>query len=183
MTAKTKILLRRAVRMVAATVLGASLAACGHVSVPKISVPKISMPKLPSLSREPEKPKDLSATPRDLLTAKLINPRPDPNMPNLTVGKLMEFADRYLACDCANMRFGQSWQKVDDGYLLVANSGVVRPLHFVCKDATEGRECFLEEIDRGPQTDALAERFVPGGEFIKFLYENGVKCERETPCP
>ncbi len=171
-------LLHRAALVFCIAVLGTSLSACSH-----ISVPKISMPKLPSLAKEPQKPKDLSATPRDLLSAKLINPRPDPNIPNLTVGKLMEFADRYLACDCANMRFGQSWTKVDDGYLLVANSGVVRPLHFVCKDVTDGRECFLEEIDRGPQTDTLAERFVPGGEFIKFLYENGVKCERQTPCP
>lgn len=172
-----KILLRRAALVCGATVLGVCLSACSQ-----LSVPKISMPKLPSLSHAPEKPKDLSATPRGLLTAKLVNPRPDPNIPNLTVGKLMEFADRYLACDCANMRFGQSWTQVDDGYLLVANSGVVRPLHFVCKDATDGRECFLEEIDRGAQTEALAERFVPGGEFIKFLYENGVKCERQTPC-
>jgi hypothetical protein len=168
-------LARRALRAGALAFLLAGVAACSHV-------PKVSMPKLPSLKHEEEKPKDLSATPRDLMTAKLVNPRPDPNIPNLTVGKLMEFADRYLACDCANMRFGQSWQKVDDGYILVTNSGVVRPLHFVCKEAGEGRECFLAEIDRGPQTPVLTERFVPGGDFIKFLYENGVKCERETPC-
>ncbi len=168
---------RRAARVLSVLALASALSACGHVSMPKVS-----MPKLPTLSHEDEQPKDLSATPRDLMAAKLVNPRPDPNIPNLTVGKLMEFADRYLACDCANMRFGQSWQKVDDGYILLTNSGVVRPLHFVCKDAGESRECFLAEIDRGPQTPTLTERFVPGGDFIKFLYENGVKCERETPC-
>ena len=72
--------------------LAALLGACSSVSMPKVS-----MPKMPSLKSAEEKPKDLSATPRDLLTAKLVNPRPDPNIPNLTVGKLMEFADRYLA--------------------------------------------------------------------------------------
>ncbi|MCC6708390.1 MAG: hypothetical protein IT492_12610 [Gammaproteobacteria bacterium] len=168
---------RRLLRGCAVSVLVGALGACSHVSMPKVS-----MPKMPSLSKEEEKPKDQSATPRDLMTAKLVNPRPDPNIPNLTVGKLMEFADRYLACDCANMRFGQSWQKVDDGYILLTNSDVVRPLHFVCKDVGESRECFLAEIDRGPQTPALTDRFVPGGDFIKFLYENGVKCERATPC-
>ena len=177
MTPTLQTLLRRAALLLGTVLIGVGLNGCSH-----LSVPKVSMPKLPSFSRDEDKPKDLSATPRDLLTAKLINPRPDPNVPNLTVGKLLEFADRYLACDCANMRFGQSWQKVDDGYILLTNSGVVRPLHFVCKDGAEGRECFLAEIDRGPQTAALAERFVPGGEFIKFLYENGVKCARETPC-
>ena len=182
MTSTLQTLLRRAALLFGTALLGVSLSGCSHLSVPEVSLPKISMPKLPSFSRDEDKPKDLSATPRDLLTAKLINPRPDPNVPKLTVGKLMEFADRYLACDCANMRFGQSWQKVDDGYILLTNSGVVRPLHFVCRDGAEGRECFLAEIDRGPQTAALAERFVPGGEFIKFLYENGVKCARETPC-
>ena len=168
---------RRATRVLGLLLLAITVSGCGHVAMPKVS-----LPKLPSLGQD-EKPKDLSATPRDLMTAKLVNPRPDANIPNLTVGKLMEFADRYLACDCANMRFGQSWQKVDDGYILLTNSGVVRPLHFVCKEVGESRECFLAEIDRGPQTPTLTERFVPGGEFIKFLYENGVKCARATPCP
>ena len=168
---------RRTAIVLGVLAICAGLGACSH-----ISIPKVSMPKLPSLSHAEEKPKDLSATPRDLLAAKLINPRPDPNVPSMTVGKLMEFADRYLACDCANMRFGQSWQQVDDGYVLQTNSAVVRPLHFVCKDSGDTRECFLTEIDRGVQTDILTERFVPGGEFIKFIYQNGVKCERVTPC-
>ena len=175
-------LLHRAVLLFGSVVLTVSLSACSHIAVPTLSMPKVSLPTLRALNRTPDPPQDLSATPRELFSAKLINPRPDPNVPNLTVGKLMEFADRYLACDCANMRFGKSWTKLDDGYVLATNSEVVRPLHFVCTGDTDGRECFLAEIDRGPQTNTLAQRFVPGGEFIKFLYENGVKCARATPC-
>ena len=144
-------------------------------------MPSVSLPKL-SRDKVAEPKQDLSATPRDLLSAKLVNPRTDDKTPNMTVGKLLEFADRYLACDCANMRFARAWEKSDDGYKLLTNSGVVRPLHFVCKEVGEARECFLAEIDRGPQTESLHERFVPGAEFIQFLYQNGVKCERETPC-
>lgn len=164
-----------ALRALALLVLLPALTACG-----------VSMPKIPFKSEEDDAPAtpapDLSATPRELMTAKLVNPRND-DVPNMTVGKLMEFADRYLACDCAGMRFGQAWSKTADGYRLKTSSGNVRPLEFACKDVGEARECFLEEIDRGPQTEALGERFVPGSEFIKFLYENGVKCERVEPCP
>ena len=41
--------------------LAALLGACSSVSMPKVS-----MPKMPSLKSAEEKPKDLSATPRDL---------------------------------------------------------------------------------------------------------------------
>ena len=176
---------RRWSRSLAVAAMGLMLSACSHLSMPKMpsmpSMPKLSLPKLGS-DKPAEAKQDLSATPRDLLSAKLVNPRADSKTPNMTVGKLLEFADRYLACDCANMRFARAWEKTDDGYQLLANSGVVRPLHFICKDGTDGRECFLAEIDRGPQTDTLHERFVPGSEFIQFIYQNGVKCERETPC-
>ena len=172
-------------RALTLVLLGLALGACGHVPLP--TMPK--MPKMPTVSlphlggdKAAAPRQDLSATPRDLLAAKLVNPRADSNTPNMTVGKLLEFADRYLACDCANMRFARAWEKTDDGYQLLTNSGVVHPLHFVCTDAAAGRECFLTEIDRGPQTEALNQRFVPGAEFIQFLYQNGIKCERETPC-
>ena len=39
------------------------------------------------------------------------------------------------------------------------------------------------EIDRGPTAGTLGERFMSGGEFIRFVYESGSRCERTQPCP
>ena len=69
MTATLQTLLRRAALLFSTALLSVSMSGCGHLSVPTISMPKVSLPKLPSLSRDEDKPKDLSATPRDLLTA------------------------------------------------------------------------------------------------------------------
>jgi len=149
---------------------------CSRVSMPKVSLPGLG-------AEEEAPPADQTATPRDLLAAQLANPRAREDMPNMTVGKLIEFADRYLACDCATTRFVRAWEKTPDGYLLTTNSAAVRPLEFVCQGDGPARECFLTEIDRGAQTERFAERFVPGSQFIEFLYDNGVRCERETPCP
>ena len=152
---------------------------CTKVTLPKVKMPKVSMPKLPSIGADD----DTNITPRDLLTAKLVNPRADPDTPNMTVGKMIEFADRYLACDCANLRFVRSWRKTAEGYRLYTNSEAVRPIEFVCAELEQGRHCYLLEIDRGSQSKSIEDRFVPGSEFIQFLYDNGVRCERETPCP
>lgn len=171
---------RRVGSLLLAFCVGASslvLTACSSVSLPKVS-----MPTLPDLGGDDE-PKDVTATPRDLLAARLVNPRANPDTPSMTVGKMIEFADRYLACDCAKTRFVRAWEKTADGYKLLTNSDVVRPIEFVCREAGAERECYLTEIDRGPQSPSLAQRYVPGSEFIQFLYDNGVKCERETPCP
>ena len=177
--------LRTSTRALARTLLiaftlmaGLALGGCGSVSIPKVS-----MPDLPDLGDDGDDAADRTATPRDLLTAKLVNPRPNPDTPNMTVGKMIEFADRYLACDCAKTRFVRAWEKTATGYKLLTNSDVVRPIEFVCRDVEAERECFLLEIDRGPQSPALDQRYVPGADFIQFLYDNGVKCERETPCP
>jgi len=150
-------------------------------------------PGLPSfLSRDepapvapaPQPVVDPSLTPRELLTARLVNARrTDDAMPGMTVGKLIEFADRYLACDCADMRFAKSWQRIDGGYLLLTNAGQARPLEFVCSGPQEGLECYLREIDRGPQAGGLADRFMAGGDFVRFIYESGSKCARVAPCP
>ena len=157
------------------------LALGGCAKAPSVKLPKVSMPKLPDLGGDDdERP---STTPRDLLTAKLINPRSNPDTPNMTVGKLIEFADRYLACDCAKTRFARSWEKSARGYRLYTNSEVVEPIEFVCSGEGDERQCYMREIDRGKRTAALGERFVPGSEFIQFLYDNGVRCARETPCP
>lgn len=148
----------------------------------RVSVPKVSLPKLPDLGSK-EVTADTTATPRDLLTARLLNPRANPNTPNMTVGKMIEFADRYLACDCATTRFVRSWEKTAEGYLLQTNSEVVKPLEFICRAVDNNQACYLTEIDRGPNSASLTERFVPGSEFIQFLYDNGVQCQRDTPCP
>jgi len=152
---------------------------CSHVPVPK--VPKVSLPKLPSLGKD-ENARDLSATPRDLLAAKLANPRQNPDSPGITVGKLIEVADRALACDCANVRFAKAWHKTADGYRLTTHSEVWRPLEFVCHENAGERQCYLREVDRGPQTATLGQRFVSGSEFIQSMYDNGVQCARKTPC-
>lgn len=132
----------------------------------------------------PEPVVDPSLTPRELLTARLINSRKaDSATPGLTVGKLIEFADRYLACDCANTRFAKAWHRIDGGYELSTNAGQVRPLRFMCTGSAEALECYLTEIDRGPHLPVLTERFMPGGDFITFIYENGLSCPRVEPCP
>ena len=127
---------------------------------------------------------DPSLTPRELLTARLVNARDtDEAIPGLTVGKMIEFADRYLACDCSESRFAKAWQRYDGGYVLLTNAGQVRPLDFVCSGPAEGLECYLKEIDRGVQPGGLRERFMSGGDFVRFIYESGSKCERTEPCP
>ncbi len=153
-----------------------ALGGCAGVSMP--SMPKVSMPSLGG----DDKDEDATATPRDLLGARLVNPRANPDTPGMTVGKMIEFADRYLACDCAKTRFVRAWEKTATGYKLLTNSEFVRPIEFVCQSSGEEQACYLTEIDRGPRTETLEERFVPGAEFIQFLYDNGVRCEREEPC-
>lgn len=141
-------------------------------------------PAVAPAPRPPEPLVDPSLTPRELLTARLINARSaDAAMPGLTVGKLIEFADRYLACDCANTRFAKAWRRIDGGYELSTNAGQARPLRFVCSGTVEALECYLTEIDRGPQQEILTERFMPGSDFISFIYANGLSCARVEPCP
>lgn len=128
-------------------------------------------------------PVNFQVTPRELLTARLVNPPADENTPPITVGKLIEFADRYLSCDCSGTRFVKAWQRLPGGYRLQTNSELIRPLDFTCQTQTDVTNCYLSEIDRGAHVQTLEERFVPGAEFIRFMYENGLKCEREGPCP
>lgn len=132
----------------------------------------------------PQPTVDPSLTPRELLTARLVNAREaDEAMPGMTVGKMIEFADRYLACDCADQRFAKSWARYDGGYVLATHAGQVRPLDFACSGPPEALECYLKEIDRGPGAGTLAERFMSGGDFIRFVYDSGSRCERTAPCP
>ncbi len=118
-----------ALRALALLVLLPALTACG-----------VSMPKIPFKSEEDDAPAapapDLSATPRELMTAKLVNPRND-DVPNMTVGKLMEFADRYLACDCAHQRFAKSWARYDGGYVLATNADLLPQMQALLKEARQ----------------------------------------------
>jgi hypothetical protein len=178
--ATTALLSRLAIVLLCALALG--LNGCSRVPLPKVSMPK--MPSMPSLGKDdkPAPAVDRSATPRDLLGAQLINPRANEATPNMTVGKMIEFADRYLACDCAGTRFVRTWEKTSEGYKAFTHSDAIRPLEFMCKDGDDARQCYLRELDRGSQSATLEERFTSGSNFIQFLYEHGVKCERETPC-
>jgi hypothetical protein len=148
-----------------------------------------SCTKLPLIGEGEHAPAEVSdrnespVTPRELITAKLINGRGESDTPPLTVGKLIELADRYLSCDCADSRFVKSWRRTSQGYLLTSNSEVVRPLEFVCAEHETTMHCYLTEIDRGAHVEALEQRFVPGAEFIRFIYENVVHCRPEKPCP
>ena len=127
---------------------------------------------------------DPSLTPRELLTARLVNARAEGDaVPGMTVGKLIEYADRYLTCDCADTRFARIWQRTPGGYLLSTHSAQVQPLDFRCSGSGEAMSCFLREIDRGANLDDLKQRFMPGSDFIRFIYEKGSRCERTEPCP
>ena len=135
-------------------------------------------PKKPAVAEPAESP----LTPRELLTARLVNARADANTPAITVGKLIEFADRSLACDCAGKRFVKSWARLDGGYQLDTNAAAVRPLRFMCARDAQSLACYLQEIDRGPSVTPLDQRFMSGAEFIQSMYERGLDCPRTGPC-
>ena len=157
-------------------------------SVISCSTPSfIKTPAFIKASPEPESPREISkinlqVTPRELLTARLINPPIDEKTPRITVGKLIEFADRYLSCDCSGVRFVKSWQRLSGSYRLTTNSEFVHPLEFFCVSDDETTNCHLSEIDRGEHIQNLEKRFVPGAQFIQFMYQNGLQCGREEPC-
>ena len=157
-----------------------SLAACSTPSF----ISKPSFIRTPP-KEEPARatsPVDLQVTPRELLTARLVNPPANENTPRITVGKLIEFADRYLSCDCSGSRFVKSWERSSGHYRLTTNSEFIRPLDFACVSEHETTNCYLSEIDRGPQVTNLEDRCVLGSKFIQFMYENGLQCDREGPC-
>ena len=140
--------------------------------------------RIPTMRKPETKPSpvNLQVTPRELLTARLLNPPGKDGSPPITVGKLIEFADRYLSCDCSGKRFVRTWEKSGATYRLMTNSEFMRPLVFECQNESDTTQCFLSEIDRGPQVSDLRERFVPGSDFIQFIYENGLQCKRAEPC-
>ena len=168
-------------RAIVISLIIVSLTACGSSSF-------IKKPSFIKKAPKPETPRvtstiDLQVTPRELLTARLINPPPDDKTPRITVGKLIEFADRYLSCDCSGSRFVKTWERLQGSYRLTTNSEFVHLLDFVCVNEAAIKNCYLSEIDRGDHVSDLEKRFVPGSQFIQFVYQNGLQCDREGPCP
>ena len=169
------------------------LVALSGCAAPKLKPPSLALPSFlkrdaapePEAAATPPAPKvDPSLTPRELLVAKLVNARSEGDaVPGMTVGKLVEFADRYLTCDCAETRFAKAWQRTAEGYVLVTNASQVQPLDFRCSGSGADMQCYLREIDRGANLTDLKQRFMPGGDFVRFIYEQGSKCERVEPCP
>jgi len=155
---------------------------CAEVTIPDVKMPRVSLPKLGTIGGDKNRAAS-EATPRDLLMARLSNPRANPNAPGMTVGKMIELADRHLACDCENTRFVRFWEKTKEGYRLYTSLETLQSIEFVCENTGETRQCYLLEIDRRSQGEALGHRFLSGSEFIQLQYDNGVNCERQTPCP
>ncbi|MBI4692853.1 MAG: hypothetical protein HY749_02430 [Gammaproteobacteria bacterium] len=166
-----------------AAVLGGALLALAGCGVTK-SVTKVFHDDAPAPAKPApaEVPADSPLTPRELLTARLINARAEANAPAITVGKLIEFADRSLACDCAGTRFVKSWERLDGGYQLNTNASSVRPLRFMCARDAQALSCYLQDIDRGAAVTPLEQRFMSGSEFIQSMYERGLNCPRTEPC-
>ena len=123
-----------------------------------------------------------TTTPRDILSAKIVNRLEGSNHPFLTVGKFVELADRYQSCQCTNERFVRRWEKTADGYLLHSYFNKSSPIEFICTREGDNADCFILEIDRGKTIRVLNERFAAGSSLVKFIYEKGVKCEQIRPC-
>lgn len=175
---------------VALALLTACLLALGGCKAPNLRPDFLKRDKpeaaasAPAATPAPAPTVDPSLTPRELLTARLVNARAEGDaVPGMTVGKLVEYADRYLTCDCADTRFARAWQRTPGGYLLSTHAAQVQPLDFRCTGSGEAMTCFLREIDRGGSAEDLRQRFMPGSDFIRFIYEKGSKCERTEPCP
>ena len=125
---------------------------------------------------------DQTTTPRNILNSRLVNRARDEELPFLTVGKLIELADRYQSCQCVSTRFVSRWEKTTSGYLLYSYFYNSQPIEFVCNTSNKGSTCFIREVDRGKQITSLNERFAPGSSLIKFIYDKGVKCSDIDAC-
>ena len=122
------------------------------------------------------------STPRNIITAVLTNRGKNSEIPNITVGKFIELADRYQACQCTKERFVRKWKKTRQGYLLYTFFNESMPLNFVCDYSKTPTQCFITEVDRGAQIKNLSERFASGHSLVRFIYKKGVRCKLDTPC-
>jgi hypothetical protein len=150
------------------------LSGCSHVDMPTISLPKIPEIKL-------NKNKVGQATPRVLLSARIVNRRYTDQVPKITVGKLIEYAERSFSCSCSQKRFVNAWEKTSPGYTLSSNSPKFSSIKFACQKEDGEYACFINEIENSV-SDGLAQQFISGDDFIKTIYSNGRVCARQEVC-
>jgi hypothetical protein len=152
---------------------------CTQLKIPKLA--SVSMPDLPKLNLM--SPGGQTITPRPLIAARLTNPQGSAQVPKITVGKLIEFAERGHSCQCADKRFVDEWEKTGSGFQLKINSNTLDTVQFSCAKNNEHLSCYVKEIDLGDDISPISERYLSGSKFIEEIYFKGRSCARTTPCP
>lgn len=163
------------IALVKATLLTLLLGGCSQIEMPKIALPKI--PEIALKKKEVHQ-----TTPRALLSARIVNTRYTDQVPKMTVGKLIEFAERGFSCSCRNNRFVKSWVKTSTGYKLTSNAKRFSLIEFSCQKEDGDNTCFVNEIESGTSSK-LADKYISGDDFIKTIYSNGRVCKRQEACP
>ena len=160
-------------------ILFALVIGCSRVNIPKLSSLTLpDLPKLDLMSSDRQK-----TTPRPLISARLINPQNSATVPKITVGKLIEFAERGHSCQCASDRFVNEWKKTKSGFELKTNSNILDTVQFSCAKEDEFLSCYVKEIDRGDGVSPVSERYLSGSKFIEEIYFNSRSCAGTTSCP
>jgi len=160
-------------------VLFALVLGCSQLKIPKLpSVSMSDLPKLKLMSSEGQ-----TITPRPLIAARLTNPQNSTQVPKITVGKLIEFAERGYSCQCVGNRFVDEWEKTSSGFQLKINSTTLDTVQFSCAKNNEHLSCYVKEIDLGDDISPISERYLSGSKFIEEIYFKGRSCARTTPCP
>jgi hypothetical protein len=144
-----------------------------------VTVPSISLPKMPEITLM--KNKATQSTPRALLSARIVNTGYTDQVPKMTVGKLIEYAERSFACECHRERFVKNWDKNSTGYVLSSNSEKFNTVEFSCETQEDEYACFVNEIENTTEPE-LSQRYFSGDDFIKTIYANGRVCKRQEPC-
>ena len=152
---------------------------CSQLKIPKL--PSVSMPDLPKLNLISSGGQ--TTTPRPLIAARLTNPQNSTQVPKITVGKLIEFAERGHSCQCVGNRFVDEWEKTSSGFQLKINSNTLDTVQFSCAKNDEQLSCYVKEIDLGGDISPISERYLSGSKFIEEIYFKGRSCARTTPCP
>ncbi|MBT4206390.1 MAG: hypothetical protein HOK64_02295 [Proteobacteria bacterium] len=152
---------------------------CSQLKIPEF--PSVSMPEFPKLDLMSSGGQ--TATPRPLISARLTNPQNSTQVPKITVGKLVEFAERGHSCQCAGDRFVNEWEKINSGFQLKINSNTLDTVQFSCAEQDERLSCYIKEIDLGDDISPISERYLSGSKFIEEIYFKGRSCARTTPCP
>jgi hypothetical protein len=145
----------------------------------RMDVPSISLPKMPDIKLM--KNKVSHSTPRALLSARIVNTGYTDQVPKMTVGKLVEYAERSFSCACHRERFVKSWDKSSTGYVLSSNSKEFETIKFSCEKEEGEYSCFVNEITNTTRSE-LSRRYVSGDNFIKTIYANGRVCKRQETC-